>query len=183
MKQWLQTYHSLGLSGLLNTGKNTAYTEEMKTFAAKPKIYIADAAIRNAVLMLDNVLFDPIEMGLMVETSIFKHLAAFYYRNRTNVGYYRKTGGNEKEIDIVVEFPTGKIISEVKYRENAEIKANDAIVEMANSDKEAIVAALVITKRPEDYGVMPHETKVPIMRVPAHAFLYLLGHAEKVGYL
>lgn len=154
-----------------------------KVLKAKPKIYIADAAIRNAVLMLDNVLFDPVEMGVMVETSIYKHLAAFYYRNRTNVGYYRKTGGNEKEIDIVVEFPAGKIIAEVKYRENAEIKETDAIVEMANSEKEAIVAALVITKRAEDYGIMPHETRVPIMRVPAHTFLYLLGHAEKMGYL
>ncbi|WP_425059164.1 hypothetical protein SCACP_38300 [Sporomusa carbonis] len=162
---------------------NPVNMDGKKVLKAKPKIYIADAAIRNAVLMLDNVLLDPVEMGMMVETSIYKHLAAFYYRNRTNVGYYRKTSGTEKEIDIVVEFPAGKIITEVKYRENAEIRENDAIVEMANSEKEAIVAALVITKRPEDYGIMPHETKVPVMRVPAHAFLYLLGHAEKVGYL
>ena len=35
IKQWLQTYQSLGPSGLLNTGKNTAYTEEVKTLAVK----------------------------------------------------------------------------------------------------------------------------------------------------
>lgn len=33
--QWLQTYQSLGANGLLNTGKNTAYTEELKTYAVE----------------------------------------------------------------------------------------------------------------------------------------------------
>ena len=108
-------------------------------------------------------------MGVMVETSVYKHLAAFYYRDRTNAGHYRKTGSNEKEIDIVVEFPNGKIITEVKYRENAEIKENDVIVEIARNEKEKIAAALVITKRSEDYGVMLINTKVPIMCIPAHA--------------
>ncbi|MBA1334131.1 MAG: hypothetical protein HPY66_1615 [Firmicutes bacterium] len=60
-----------------------------KILKGKPKIYIADAAIRNAVLMLDNVLANPEEMGIMVETSVYKHLAAFYYRLNTKVGYYR----------------------------------------------------------------------------------------------
>jgi len=162
---------------------NQVNLDGKKVLKAKPKIYIADAAIRNAVLMLDNVILDPVEMGTMVETAVYKHLVAFYYRYRTKVGYYRRTGGNEKEIDIVVEFPTGKIIAEVKYRENAEIKETDAIVEMANNEKDGVVAALLITKKAEDYGLSHWQTKVPIMRVPAHAFLYLLGHAEKVEYL
>ena len=33
IKQWLQTYQSLGPNGLLNTSKNTTYTEELKTLA------------------------------------------------------------------------------------------------------------------------------------------------------
>jgi len=152
-----------------------------KILKAKPKIYIADAAIRNAVLMLDNVLADSEEMGIMVETSVYKHLAAFYYRLNTKVGYYRKSGGNEKEIDVVVEFPQGKILTEVKYRENTAIKESDAIVEMS-ADKSKVVASIVVTKKPEDYGIASHKTSVPIMRIPAHAFLYLLGHAEKNRY-
>jgi len=162
---------------------NQVNLDGKKVLKAKPKIYIADAAIRNAVLMLENVILDPVEMGTMVETAVYKHLVAFYYRYRTKVGYYRRSGGNEKEIDIVVEFPTGKIIAEVKYRENAEIKENDAIVEMANNEKDGIAAALLITKKAEDYGLSHWQTKVPIMRFPAYAFLYLLGHAEKVEYL
>lgn len=35
MKQWLQTYQSLGPNGLLNTNKNSAYTEELKISAVK----------------------------------------------------------------------------------------------------------------------------------------------------
>lgn len=154
-----------------------------KALKAKPKVYIADAAIRNAVLMLDDVLTEPEEMGIMVETSVYKHLAAFYYHLNTKVGYYRKTGGNEKEIDVVVEFPQGKIITEVKYRENPSIKENDAIIEVAKDEKAGVAAAIVVTKRTEDYGVVPFQTKVPVMKIPAHAFLYLLGHAEKTGYL
>lgn len=33
IKQWLQTYHSLGPQGLLNTGKNKSYTAELKISA------------------------------------------------------------------------------------------------------------------------------------------------------
>lgn len=161
---------------------NPIHLDGKKVLKVRPKIYIADAAIRNAVLMLDNVLADPEEMGIMVETAVYKHLAAFYYRDHTTVGYFRK-GGNDKEIDVVVEFPTGKILAEVKYRENSDIKTSDAIVEMAGTAADGIVSALVITKRPEDFGVASFNTKIPIMRVPAHAFLYLLGHAEKAGYV
>lgn len=148
---------------------------------AKPKIYIADAALRNAVLMLDNVLADPEEMGIMVETSVYKHLVAFYYRSNTKVGYFRRTGGNEKEIDVVVELPQGKVLTEVKYRENPQVKVTDAISEISTKAQD-ILAAIVVTKKPEDFGVI-HQSRVnPILRIPAHAFLYLLGHAEKVGY-
>ena len=149
-----------------------------KILKAKPKVYIADAAIRNAVLMLDQVLTDPEEMGIMVETSVFKHLTTFYHQVNTSVGYYRQPTGTEKEIDIVVELPQGQILAEVKYRENASVKENDAIIEMSKKDAQ-IIASLVITKRMEDYGVIDYSTRIPVMRIPAHAFLYLLGHAEK----
>lgn len=84
---------------------NPVNLDGKKVLKSKPKIYIADAAIRNGVLMFDQVLFDDVEMGIMVETSVYKHLASFYYRSRTNVDYYRRSDGNKKEINIVVEFP------------------------------------------------------------------------------
>lgn len=75
-----------------------------KPLKASPKIYIADAAIRNAVLMDDSLLTDATEMGKIVETAVYKHVAAFYYQNNTSVGYYRG-GRKSKEIDIVVNNP------------------------------------------------------------------------------
>jgi predicted AAA+ superfamily ATPase len=60
-----------------------------KVLKARPKIYIADAAIRNAMLMDESVLTEPTEMDEMVETAVYKHVAAFYYQKATRVGYYR----------------------------------------------------------------------------------------------
>ena len=148
----------------------------------KPKIYIADAAIRNAVLMLEDVITDPEEMGIMVETAVYKHIAAFYFQTTSQVGYFRRTGGNQKEIDVVVELPKGRILSEVKYRENSRVLENDAIIEMSNDEKSKSLGALIITKRPEDYGATAHKTRIPVVRIPAAAFLYLLGNAENEGY-
>ena len=149
-----------------------------KVLKASPKIYIADAAIRNAVLMDDSLLTDPVEMGKIVETAVYKHVAAFYYQQAASVGYYR--GGRKgKEVDIVVEYTNAKnILIEVKYRENAPIAADDAISELCGE----AAASIVVTKNANDFGV--HNTKAgkDLIRIPAFAFLYLLGHAEKHGY-
>lgn len=149
-----------------------------KVLKASPKIYIADAAIRNAVLMDPSLLTDPVEMGKLVETAVYKHVAAFYYRQATSVGYFR--GGRKgKEVDIVVDYPnTANILIEVKYRESAPIADDDAICELCSEAS----AAIVVTKTQTDFGI--HNTKCgkDMIRIPAFAFLYLLGHAEKNGY-
>ena len=148
-----------------------------------PKIYIADPAIRNAVLMIsiDDLVSNADEMGLVAETAVYKHLASFYYPLHASVGYYRKSGRVSKEIDVVVDYPAGKILTEVKYREKPLIKPEDAIVELANSEKDKVLAAIVVTKTAEAYGILPFKTKVPVCKIPAYAFLYLLGNAEEKG--
>lgn len=149
-----------------------------KVLKAKPKIYIADAAIRNAVLMGDDAMINPVEMGKIVETAVYKHIAAFYYQHATTVGYYRG-GSKNKEIDIVVEYPKIKnIMIEVKYREDAAIPDDSAICQLAKDASSAII----VTKTPEDYGVHHAPDGTRIVRIPAYAFLYLLGHAEKNGF-
>ena len=144
---------------------------------AKSKIYIADAAIRNAVLMDDNLMIDPEQLGITVETAVYKHIAAFYYQNTTSVGYYRG-GKRGNEIDIVVDFPNGKILVEVKYRETAPIGEKDAIYELADQ----ATCSIVVTKRDDDYGIQSSAGVKKILRLPAFAFMYLLGNAEKNGY-
>lgn len=149
-----------------------------KPLKVRPKIYIADAAIRNAVLMDSSLLSDPVEMGKIVETAVYKHVAAFYYQKATSVGYYRG-GKKDKEIDVVVDYPNSKnILIEVKYQENASISDDDAISELC----EEASAAIIVTKKPSDFGVHNTYSGNNILRIPAFAFLYLLGHAEKNGY-
>lgn len=148
-----------------------------KVLKRKPKVYVADAALRNAVLLLDeSVLSDPNEMGVIVETAVFKHVAAFYYPLLPTIGYFRGKGGN-KEVDIVVSLPKGKILLGVKYKEETSLKKNDVLVELA--DLPDTLGALLITKNADDYGVLPFKTATPVIKIPAFAFLYLLGHAEK----
>lgn len=151
---------------------------DKKVLKARPKIYIADAAIRNAVLMDDNLLSDPTEMGKIAETAVYKHIAAFYYQKATSVGYYRG-GKKDKEIDIVVEYPKIKnILIEVKYRDAAPISDNDAISLLCEESS----ASIIVTKTPTDFGVHNTKSGFKMLRIPAFAFLYLLGHAEKNGY-
>ena len=149
-----------------------------KVLKASPKIYIADAAIRNAVLMDESMLTDPVQMGKVVETAVYKHVAAFYYQQATSVGYFRG-GKRGKEIDIVVDYPnTNNILIEVKYREGATISDDDAISELCGEAS----AAIVVTKSASDFGVHNTKSGKDMIRIPAFAFLYLLGHAEKNGY-
>jgi hypothetical protein len=149
-----------------------------KVLKASPKIYIADAAIRNAVLMDDSMLTDPVQMGKVVETAVYKHVAAFYYQQATSVGYFRG-GKRGKEIDVVVDYPNTKnILIEVKYREGAPIADDDAICELCDE----AAAAIIVTKNANDFGIHNTKSGKDMIRIPAFAFLYLLGHAEKNGY-
>ena len=147
----------------------------------KPKIFIADAAIRNAVLMIDDVLSDEKELGAMVETAVYKHMVSFYQGGPASLGYFRKSKDNQKEVDVVVELPRQKILCEVKYRNNSHIAATDAIVELCQDEKSKVTDAFLVTKRLDDFGVTKHETMIPILRVPATAFLYILGKTEAEG--
>ncbi|MDD2649372.1 MAG: ATP-binding protein [Eubacteriales bacterium] len=149
-----------------------------KVLKARPKIYIADAAIRNAVLMDDALLSNPAEMGKIVETAVYKHIAAFYYQKATSVGYYRG-GRKNKEIDVVVEYPNIRnILVEVKYREQAPIADDDVISQLCADAS----VAIVVTKNADDFGTNNTPCGKKLIRIPAFAFLYLLGHAEKFGY-
>jgi hypothetical protein len=44
-------------------------------------------------------------------------------------------------------------------------------------------AAILITKNIDDYGLVSHPTQTRIVKIPAFAFLYLLGHAEHESYI
>ena len=99
------------------------------------KVFVADAAIRNAVLMIDDVLADEKELGAMVETTVYKHIVSFYQGSTAQLGYFRKAKDNQKEVDVVIELPREKILCEVKYRNNSHLAESDAIVELCKDEK------------------------------------------------
>ncbi len=137
----------------------------------------SDAAIRNAVLMDETITTNPIEMGKVVETAIYKHVASINRKQTTSVGYFRG-GRNNKEIDIVIDYPKTKVLIEVKYREGAPIANNDAIIEFSDESSTAII----VTKTADDLGIHNAPNGKKLLRIPAFAFLYLLGNAEKHGH-
>lgn len=167
----LEMSNLIYLSRPMNVGSKGA-------LKGKPKIFIADAAIRNAVLMIDDVLSDETEMGAIVETAVYKHMVSFYQGTPAQLGYFRNARDNQKEVDVVVELPRRKILCEVKYRSNSHIPATDAIVDLCKDKAAKVTHAFLITKEMNDFGITKHETATPILRVPAIVFLYLLGKAE-----
>ncbi|MCR5608367.1 MAG: ATP-binding protein [Lachnospiraceae bacterium] len=145
-----------------------------KILKASPKIYIADAAIRNAVLMDDSIITNPDEMGKVVETAVYKHVAAYYQKSSVSVGYYRG-GRKDKEIDVVVEKSnSNNIWIEVKYREGAPIPDDSAICQIDDGG-----IAIIVTKTSDDYGVHDAPNGKKLIRIPAFAYLYFLGYYEK----
>jgi predicted AAA+ superfamily ATPase len=148
----------------------------------RPKIYIADAALRNAVLMIDDVLSDDREMGVIVETTVYKHIVTFFQAVPTvRVGYYRKMRDNQKEVDVVINLPTKQVLCEVKYRNDSSIPAADAIITLAKEEGSKVTSAFVVTKNITDYGISQHDTIIPVFRIPALVFTYLMGMAEANG--
>ncbi|MDR2713665.1 MAG: ATP-binding protein [Clostridiales bacterium] len=145
----------------------------------KPKIYIADAAIRNAVLMIEDVLSNDTEMGIMVETVVYKHIISFYQNSASaNIGYYRNAKDNQKEVDVVIDLPNEKILCEVKYRNDSSVAESDAIVALSKEKDTALSHSFIITKGLLDCGISKHKTNIPIFRIPALPFVYMLGRAE-----
>jgi uncharacterized protein len=166
--QYLESANLIYISHLVNVGSK-------QMLKGQNKIYISDAAVRNAVLMKDDITNDPVELGIIAETAVYKHVKAFSYASVAQVGYYRG-GDRNKEIDIVVQYAQGAspIMIEVKYREDAEISGKELIVAFSSETH----PNLVITKRIEDSGLCEYPEGKKIFRIPAPVFLYLLGYVE-----
>ncbi|MCL2814583.1 MAG: hypothetical protein FWD23_08285 [Oscillospiraceae bacterium] len=50
-------------------------------------------------------------------------------------------------------------------------------------DQRKVTSAFVVTKNITDYGISRHDTPVPILRIPAPVFTYLIGMAEANGQM
>ena len=146
---------------------------------ARYKVYLVDAALRNAVLLRgEDILKNPTEMGMIVETTVLRHLVAYYYRDTPQVVYWRDTKTGQ-EVDMIVRSPAYVLPVEVKYRQDAGIGEDDGMLTYCRQEK--VTAAYWITQAERDFDVagVPG-TKTRILRIPAHIFTYLLGQAERL---
>ena len=153
-----------------------------KILKAKNKYYLADAALRNAVLLRgEEVLTSTDEMGTIVETTVLRHLYAYYYRDTPEIVYWRDAK-TDREVDIIVKSPQYVLPVEVKYRDRADIERSSGLVELCR--QEDVKQSYLVTKREQDFD----QVDVPgvsarFLRVPAHVLCYLLGQAERLLWL
>ncbi len=146
---------------------------------ARHKIYLVDAALRNAVLLRGEEIYgDPAQMGMIVETTVLRHLLAYYYRDVPRLSFWRDPA-TDKEVDLIVESPNYQILVEIKYREQGVLEARDGAVIYCRDQK--IERAYVISKLESDFGTRRvRDGKTDFLYIPAHIFCYLIGQAERL---
>jgi hypothetical protein len=149
-----------------------------KVLREQSKYYLVDAALRNAVLLRgEEVLTDPNELGIIVETAVLRHLFAYYYLDSPRVTYWRDAK-TEKEVDVIVKSPRYTIPVEVKYRTSANIEMSDGLVKYSFKER-SVDNAYLVSREDKDFSTVQFpDHPVKYLKIPAHIFTYLLGRAE-----
>lgn len=152
-----------------------------KVLKVRSKVYLVDAALRNAVLLRgEEILSDQDELGVVVETTVLRHLIAFLYRDTPKIVYWREPN-SDREVDVIVQSPGYTLPVEVKYRESPILGEKTGLA--AYCHKEKVTQAYWVTKREDDFGVEKiGDLATKFMKIPAHIFCYLLGQAERVPW-
>jgi predicted AAA+ superfamily ATPase len=156
-----------------------AETGGKKVLKVRHKVYLVDAALRNAVLLRgEEILGIPEEMGNIVETTVLRHLYAYHYREAPRITYWRDAASG-KEVDMIVHSPTYTLPVEVKYREKSDLGEKEGVVVFCRLEK--VQWAYWVTKKEDDFGVVTFPgLDTRFLKVPAHIFTYLLGQAERL---
>jgi predicted AAA+ superfamily ATPase len=120
----------------------------------RDKVYLADAALPGAVLLLGRRLLEqPDRLGAAVETAFFKHLFTRYYKETPTFSYWRDRKNADAEVDIIAEMGDRLVPFEVKYQDTEvtgrKLKGLRLFLEQRNLDQ-----GYVITRRWEDFGIM-----------------------------
>jgi predicted AAA+ superfamily ATPase len=149
-----------------------------KVLKARNKVYLVDAALRNAMLLKgEEVLADPQDMGLLAETVVLRHLYTYHYWDTPRLAYWRDARSG-REVDIIVRSPRYVIPVEVKYRATVPLTDDEGIARYCRHEQ--VPRAYWVTMRERDFGVTRlADLDTAFLRVPAHIFVYLLGHAEE----
>jgi len=150
-----------------------------KVQRARDLVHLADAALRSAILMRGTeVLDDPVEAGLLMEGAVFRHVHAAYERDMPILGYWRDAASNRK-VDLAAGSPGRIRAVAVTYRSQAPVDPKGGLAAFLAREHGA-VAAYQVTRDDADFGVtrLPG-VSAPVLRVPAHIFLYAVGMSEQ----
>ncbi|MBI5024726.1 MAG: ATP-binding protein [Candidatus Omnitrophica bacterium] len=149
-----------------------------KALKAKPKLYPADASLRNAVLgRTEEVLNQPEEMGHIVEGVVATHLSAYAQAEGGQVGYWRKN--DNEEVDFIYQRTDGKYwVIESKYGQ-PDPKWLRAFIQWSKSERERVSSCFLVNRDKTGIGDRTPPTDWPLQCrlnvVPAPVFLYLLS--------
>lgn len=150
-----------------------------KVLKARHKYYLVDAALRNAVLLKgEEILNLPEEMGTIVETTVLRHLYAYYYRDTPEIVYWRDATSG-KEVDIIVRSPAYVLPFEVKYKENPALDRNSGLGIYCAAENPK--GAYLVTKRDVDFDLTRlQDCDTLFLKIPAYILCYLLGQSERL---
>jgi len=150
-----------------------------KILKARNKYYLVDAALRNAVLLRGEEMFtNPEEMGTIVETTVLRHLFAYYYRDTPEIVYWRDAA-TQKGVDIIVRSPAYVLPFEVKYRENPKLDKKSGLGTYCLSENPK--QGYLVTKRNKDFSATRLKgMETDFLKIPAYILCYLLGQSERL---
>jgi len=146
---------------------------------ARNKYYLVDAALRNAVLLKGEEIYtSPEEMGAIVETTVLRHLFAYYYRDTPEIVYWRDAV-TQREVDIIVRSPAYVLPFEVKYRERPQLDKKSGLGVYCASENPK--QGYLVTKRDADFAVTRlDDAGTTFLKIPAYILTYLLGQSERL---
>lgn len=150
-----------------------------KVLKARNKYYLVDAALRNAVLLRGEEIYsNPEEMGSIVETTVLRHLFAYYYRDTPEIIYWRDAA-SQKEVDIIVRSPAYVLPFEVKYKANPQLDRKSGLGIYCASENPK--QGYLVTQRETDFAVARLKgLDTTFLKIPAYILCYLLGQSERL---
>ncbi len=120
----------------------------------RSKIYLADAALPGAVLLLGRRLFEkPDRLGAAVETAFFKHLYTRYYQDQPTFSYWQDRKNRNLEVDLIAETGDRLVPFEVKYQDT-EITPKKLKGLRLFLEERGVEHGYVITQRWEDFSII-----------------------------
>jgi hypothetical protein len=147
---------------------------------ARPKIYLADAAIAPGVLLKGKALLEDADgLARAVETAFFKHVFTRYYARSVGFSYWR--GKRDQEVDIIADVEGTLVPFEVKYRSPQHTGLGDLKGMVEFCAQQNVERGYVITRDLTDFRILDVERKdgkTRLLKIPAPLACYWLGQSE-----